>query len=135
MKFFVDTNIFIRFLQADHKIQSPKCKRLFEKAVENKVKLITNSMVIAEIVWVLNSFFELSKQDIIKKIKTLLLFNGVEIPEKNLLVSTLNLFEKYNLDFIDAYCLCWIKQNKINSIYSFDRDFDKLEGIKRIEPE
>lgn len=32
----------------------------------------------------------------------------------------------------DALAIAYMKMHGINEIYSFDTDFDKLEGIKRI---
>ena len=33
----------------------------------------------------------------------------------------------------DAIAYLVMKKNEIGEIYSFDKDFDKLEGIKRVE--
>ena len=132
--YFVDANIFLRFLQKDNSIQSPKTKRLFQDAQKGKIKLITNSLIIAELIWVLESVYKLDKEEVSEKIKLILVFKGLEIFERNLLLSAVDLYQSNNFDFADAYTSIWMRENKINSIYSFDRDFDKVENITRIEP-
>lgn len=134
MKKFVDTNIFLRFLLADHPQQSPACKKLFEKATKNQIKLVTLSIVIIEISWVLLSFYKESKKEAIKKIKTIIFWENLEILDRDILLSAVDLFEKNNLDFIDAYVASWLEAKKIKQIYSYDHDFDKLENVSRLEP-
>lgn len=131
---FVDTNIFLRFLLADNPKQSPRCKRLFEKAKKGKVKLITSGMVIAEIAWVLISFYKESRQDVAKKLRQIILFKGLVIPDRKVLLLAIQQFEAQNVDFIDAYNYSLVINKKIKKIYSYDRDFDKLNKTKRIEP-
>jgi len=39
-----------------------------------------------------------------------------------------------NLDFDDALVISCMKANNIRDLISFDRHFDKVKGIRRIEP-
>jgi predicted nucleic acid-binding protein len=39
-----------------------------------------------------------------------------------------------NLGFIDAYNAVFIKHYGVNEVFSYDADFDAIEGIKREEP-
>lgn len=134
MKIFVDTNIFLRFLLKDHPIQSPACRAFFKLSEKQKTPLITHSLVIAEIVWVLTSVARESKNQIVEKLKTILFFQQLEIPNQDILTTAVKLFEDNNIDFIDAYVYAWLKKHKIIRIYSYDKDFDKLEDNLRIEP-
>lgn len=133
MKIFIDTNVFLRFLLADHKTQSSVARALFIKAKEGKVRLVTHSLVIAEIVFTLDSFYELPKQQIIEKINILLLFEGLEIMEKDILLQSISFYEKKNIDFIDAFIAAYGYKDNIN-VCSFDKDFDKIKEITRVDP-
>jgi len=64
----VDTNIFLRFLTNDDPIKAKKAEALFKAAVNGKQRLRTSLLVIAEIAWTLESFYELPKEDIANKI-------------------------------------------------------------------
>jgi len=134
MKKFVDSNVFLRFLLADHPRQSPACRRLFEKASKKEIILVTLPIVIIEISWVLQSFYKRSKKEIAEKLKIILLFEGLEIDDREILLTALEIFENKNIDFIDAYISSWLKLKKIKQIYSYDQDYDKIEEIRRLEP-
>lgn len=133
MKLFVDTNVFLRYLLADHKTQSPAAKRLFTEAKKGKLFLITHPLVISEIFFMLYSYYRFSKVEIIEKIKIVLLFDGLEIIEKNIIFQAIAFYEKNNIDFVDAYLAAFAIENKIG-VCSFDRDFDKIKEVKRINP-
>ena len=134
MEIFVDTNIFLRFLLADHPKQSPACRKLFEKAKRNKITLITIPIVIAEIAWVLHSFYKETRKEVARKLKIILLFKGLEVADRDGLIVAVEMFENKNIDFIDAYIASWLKQQKVKKIYSYDKDYDRIEGLRRIEP-
>jgi len=40
--------------------------------------------------------------------------------------------KKYDLDFVDALTLQTMKRNNVKEIYTSDRDFDRVKGIRRI---
>lgn len=131
---FVDTNIFLRFLLADHPKQSPACKKLFEKAAQREIKLVTLPIVIAEISWVLSSFYKEPIKEVARKLRIILLCKGLEVPYKDTLLLATKIFEEKKIDFIDAFVSAWLKTEKLTKIYSYDKDFDKIENITRIEP-
>ena len=61
--FILDTNVTLRFLLADDPNQSPKAKELFELAESGGVRLRLSHVAVAELVWVLGSFFDFARQD------------------------------------------------------------------------
>lgn len=134
MKIFVDANIFLRFLLRDHPVHSPSCKAFFELCEKKNVPLITHTLVIAEIVWVLTSVSHEKRKDIVQKLKIILLFSQLEIPDRDILTIAIEVFEKSSIDFIDAYVYVWLKKHKITHLYSYDRDFDRIEKGFRKEP-
>jgi predicted nucleic-acid-binding protein len=69
---FVDTNVFLRFFVRDVESFYHKARELFEKAENGEIKLETSDLVIAEIVWVLESYYGFSKAEIKEVIDTIL---------------------------------------------------------------
>ena len=53
---FADTNLFLRYLTDDVPEQADAVERLFRRAAAGEMALVTNGLVIAEIVWTLESF-------------------------------------------------------------------------------
>lgn len=54
-KVFVDTNVFLRFLTNDDPIKAKRVEALFRQAIKGQIQLITSLLVMAEIVWTLES--------------------------------------------------------------------------------
>ena len=60
---------------------------------------------------------------------------GFLVEQKDLIQEALSLYQKYNLDFADALMASTALRKGPLSIFSFDRHFDRVEGIERLEPE
>ena len=131
---FVDTNIFIRFLTDDVPEKVDACEEIFKKAVENQETLFTTDLVIAEIVWALESFYELSKNEIQDKVEKILNTPNLICPHKDLILSALILYSEKNIDYIDAYNALILKEHGIEEIYSYDKHYDRIDWLTRLEP-
>ncbi|GER94074.1 PIN domain-containing protein [hot springs metagenome] len=131
---FVDTNIFLRYLTADDPIKYEKCRELFNRAVNGKVSLLTSEMVIAELIWTLQSFYKVAKDEIIEKITVVISTPNLIIPNSGIIAEALIIYSRKNIDYIDAYNSVFMKHHSTSNIYSYDSDFDTIGGIKRIEP-
>jgi len=134
LKKFIDTNIFLRYLTKDDPVKYERCRELFKKAVEGKITLATSGTIIAELIWTLLSYYKVPKADVIEKISIIVATGGLYIPDKDIITDALVLYGRQNIDYIDAYNAVFMRYHKIHEIYSYDKDFDKVEGIRREEP-
>ena len=92
-------------------------------------------MVIAELVWVLESFYKLKPSIITELIRAILNTKGLRIKGSDLIEKTLDIYESQKIDFIDAHIIACMQSNHIETLYSFDkRHLSKVGGIRRIEP-
>ena len=131
---FVDTNIFLRFLTADDPETYQSCRELFERAVAGKVTLVTSGIVIAELIWTLQSFYEVPKADIVEKVAIIANMDHLEIPDKNIISNALILFGREPIDYIDAYNAALMEYSGLRTVFSYDKDFDRIGGLQRLEP-
>jgi uncharacterized protein len=131
---FLDTNIFIRFLTDDVPEKADACEEIFKKAVEKQETLFTTDLVIAEIVWVLESFYELPKDEIQDKVEKILNTPNLICPYKDLILGALILYSEKNIDYIDAYNALILKEHGIEELYSYDKHYDRIEWLTRLEP-
>ena len=131
---FIDTNIFLRYLTKDNPPMYNRCREIFKNAVEGKVSLTTSCMVIAELIWTLSSYYKVPKEDIVEKVSIIISTENLHIPDKDIITDAIALYSRKNIDYIDAYNAFFVKYHGINEIYSYDKDFDVLEDIKRQEP-
>ncbi|MDA8239717.1 MAG: PIN domain-containing protein [Nitrospiraceae bacterium] len=131
---FIDTNIFLRYLTKDDPAKYAKCRELFKRVLEGKAVLATSGLVIAELIWTLLSYYKVPKSDVIEKISIIVATGGLYIPDKDIITDALVLYGRHNIDYIDAYNAVFMRYHRMNAIYSYDEDFDKVEGMKREEP-
>lgn len=131
---FIDTNLFLRYLTDDVPAQADAVEDLLRKAEQGRSRLVTNSMVIAEIVWTLESYYKLEQDDIQNKVLAILSTPGLEISDNNLVLKAIIWYADKNVDFIDAYNAAWMEQEGIEKIYTFDQKhfarFDDVEALK-----
>ena len=131
---FVDTNVFLRFLVNDDPAKADACESLFRNAIAGDETLCTSDMVIAEIICVLEPYYELNKSDIRESVEKILNTRNLHCPNREIIISALSIYVDKNIDFIDALNAFMLKRDEINEIYSYDRHFDRIDWIKRIEP-
>lgn len=135
---FLDTNIFLRFFEQNNSSSSRKVEELFHRIVGGEISCFTNTMVISEIIWVLEKYYGWEKSEVCDNIDLILDTPNIKIKEKNIIRSAISSYRKSNIDFIDLYNYSYIKSNGASGIYSYDLHFDKIDntfgGIKRFEP-
>lgn len=136
MLYFVDTNLFIRFLSSDDPEKAARCKTLFEKAMSGEIKLFTSELVIAELVWVLQSpgTYNQKPERIRELLLPLLTIKNIHFPNKELYPHILELYETKDVDYIDAYNAVLMQKKGITGIYSYDAHFDMIDNVERLEP-
>lgn len=130
MRKLLDTNLVIRFLLKDIPNQAEAVRKILASDEE---ELVLTDVALAEIVWVLTSYYQLPKTDVVDKLLDLLTLDTIHA-NKQVLYKALFLYKSLNIDFIDAYLAAFAEDGGIESIYSYDKDFDKIKFLKRKEP-
>src|SRR3989344_5605182 len=127
----IDTNLLVRFLTGDDMAKAKKVKLLFESKNE---KIIIPEIVIAELVWILGSFYKLKKTEIVPKILAIINAEAVSC-NKELLSAALNTWNCENIDYIDAYLIVLAGEIGTSKIYSYDKKMAAIAGvINVVEP-
>jgi len=129
---WVDANVVLRFLTGDPPDMAARALELMDRAEKGDIGLRVSHLVIAEIVWVLSSFYKYAKTQIAEALISFLGADGIFVEDPDLLIQTLHDMAEKNVDFIDAY-LAALSRSQEESICSFDNDFDKL-NIKWVMP-
>lgn len=132
---FVDTNLFIRYLTNDDPEKADRVDRLLDQAANKKIKLISTEIVMAEVVWVLESYYEIDKVRITEMLKAILFTPGLVVFNGKLIENALQYYALKNIDFVDAYIVALMQKHKIEGIYSFNKKhLKRITDIKRLEP-
>jgi predicted nucleic-acid-binding protein len=128
---FVDTNLFLRYLTNDVPAQADAVERLLHRASDGEIVLVINSLVVAEIVWTLESYYGLTRDSVKDKILAILNTPGIETAEEDLLLQAIFWYADKNIDFIDACNAAWVLAQGLETTYTFDRKhFSRIEGIR-----
>ena len=133
---FVDTNIFLRYLTKDDPQKAPACLALFQKAQQNRVRLTTSESVIAETVYLLSSkkVYRLQPQEVKRRLAPLLHLRALKIEHKDTIITALDLYGAYNMDFEDCLSVAHMERQQLKEIYSYGQDFDQVKNIQRRKP-
>lgn len=135
-KVFFDTNFLLRFYLADIPSQASKAQRMVEAAIEGALLLVTDLIVVCEMVWVMDSYYALEKEDIFEKITNLYETPGIIVLDGEILPAALALYLERNIDFTDAIIGAKAIKHNIRYLASFDKKHMKRVGdlsLKRIE--
>jgi uncharacterized protein len=127
---FADTNLFLRYLTNDIPAQADTVETLLKRAAKGDALLTTTNLVIAEIVWTLESFYRLSKKDISNKVLAILNTRGLNVEDSDLLLQAAVWYAEKNVDFIDAFNAAWMLQQDISKVATFDlKHFNRFDGL------
>ncbi len=132
---FLDANVFIRYLTNDDPVKADRVEKLLDLAAKGKERLMTTEVVIAEVIWVLESFYKLGNGVIGPMIKAILATPGLEVINGTLVEKSVELYMKQNIDFIDGYIVAVMERHNVSEIFSYDKKhMSRITAIQRKEP-
>ena len=135
---FLDTNVILRYLTRDDESKADACYRLFQRVKQGQEELFTCEAIVAEITYVLSSpraRYQLSHGEVRDRLLPILALRGLKIPQKRTCLRALDLYASSPvLDFEDALAVAHMEQRDVAEIVSYDKDFDRLPGIRRTVP-
>ncbi|MBI3978661.1 MAG: PIN domain-containing protein [Chloroflexi bacterium] len=130
----IDANIIIRYLTDEPADQAERAARLFDRLAAGELTVTVDEIVVAEVVWTLSSYYRMARKEIAESLLQLLSIDGFECRNGGVVQRALVLYEEKRIDFADALLCASMLAAGETDIYSFDRDLDKVAGIRRIEP-
>jgi len=131
---WIDANVIVRHLTQDPPDQARQVLDLFRAAHDGIVVLWVDPITIAECVWVLTSIYRLPRGDIARSLADIVAADGIEADDREMLIQALRLYAAHNVDFADALLAARTSHHRVTDIYSFDRDFDRLPNVVRLDP-
>ena len=127
----IDTNLLVRYLTDDEPQKAKAVDALLDSAGKGEIKILIPSIVIAELVWVLESFYKMIADDITGLVEAILNTPGVDTQDKSVIKASLKLYRSKKIDLIDAWIIEFTKAKGAKRIYTFDkkhfRDAEEVE--------
>lgn len=125
----VDTNLVVRHLTQDHPAHAEVAGRLFAACDRGDLTLVLLPAVLAECVFVLESFYKHSREAIGTALRDLIGSPGIEIDDLSLHLDALYRYSQTKLHFVDCTIAAAAASTK-TPVASFDAGLRKVEDIE-----
>jgi len=122
----IDTNVLIRYLVMDEPKQAKLATKFIEKHCTEKNLGFINLTVLLELVWVFESFYKYSRDEIGMALEKIFRTKQFRIEQTRLAWQALEVYRK-GLDFSDAVIGAINKENHCETTFTFDKKASKLE--------
>lgn len=133
---FIDTDVIIRFLTGDDLKKQAAATALFEQIEQGLLTVIAPDTVIADAVFVLSSprLYHIARNEVQELLAPLVHLSHFRVQNRYNVLRALDLFASTKLDFGDTLIIATMEQQNSHILYSYDNDFDHIQGITRREP-
>jgi len=133
---YIDSSVFLYpiIYEVGAVEEAKRSKDLLLRIAFGDVEAYTSIITWDEVVWVVRKIFGLEPS--IEQGKLFLSFPNLKFlaVKKSIILRAQEILEKYRVKPRDAIHAATAIENKITNIASFDKDFDIIREIKRIEP-
>ena len=96
--------------------------------------LLLTDLVLAECVYVLESFYEVERRRVAELMRSALSLGSIKTLDAGSLLRALEVYEIERIDFAEAYLVAQAEATGVGEILSFDRSIDKVGSVSRREP-
>jgi predicted nucleic-acid-binding protein len=97
-------------------------------------ELLVPDLIVAEVVYVLESFYEVERKRVAELVRAVIGFPAVVVVDAALLLRALEVYEVDGIDFAEAHFVASAEASGVNAIASFDRSIDRIASVQRVEP-
>ena len=125
----VDTNLIVRYLVQDHEKHAKAAGKLFDACDRGDVVIVALPAVLAECVFVLESFYEHPRRHISSALGRLISSPGVEIGGATIHLDALERYRKTKVHFVDCL-LAATAAAEDTPVATFDQDFRKFADVR-----
>jgi predicted nucleic-acid-binding protein len=127
---FIDTNVLVRHLTGDPPAMAARATAFLRAEPE----LFLADLIVAETIYVLESFYETPRVQVAQVVRSLLAFSSIVVVDRGVLVRAVEVYETERLDFADAYLVACAESTGVGRVASFDRSIDRVSTVERVEP-
>jgi predicted nucleic-acid-binding protein len=125
----VDTNLIVRYLVQDHDKHARAAGKLFDACDRGDVVIVVLPVVLAECVFVLESFYRHPRAAIASALGGLISSPGVEIDEVTLYLDALDRYQRTKFHVVDCLIAAAAVAKNL-PVSTFDQDFRKFSDVR-----
>ena len=117
----LDTNVLVRFLVRDDKLQAETIYRVFKKAESDREVFFVPLLVVLEIVWVLESVYKIPRQEILDSVNELILMPILKFETQPAILNFISSARETKMDLSDLLIAHSAKFSGCECVLTFDK--------------
>jgi predicted nucleic acid-binding protein len=124
----LDTNLIVRHLVQDHERHAQAAAKLFAACDRGELTLVILPAVLAECVFILESFYQNPRAAIARALRSLLRSPGIELAESAIYLDALDRYGRSKVHFVDCVIAATAAAHDW-PVATFDADFRKFSDV------
>lgn len=128
----LDTNVLVRYLVHDDPVQARKASQLIARECTRETPGFINRIVLCEVVWVLETAYGYSKQEIAGVLEKVLRTSQFQIEDVQAAWTAFRMYQKGKADFADCLLSTVNRAQGCERTVTFDRQAGQLEGFEML---
>jgi predicted nucleic acid-binding protein len=125
-KYFIDSNVFLRYYSNDDPRQSEQAKAVFLKAKTKEIELYCGPPVFFEVAWVLKSTYGLDNGTVLDILEAMLGTPNLQVLDGDTVRDAIDLARATQQGFADGYIAATAQKFELGIITFNDKHFAKL---------
>ena len=128
-RFFVDSNIFLRYYSNDDAKQSAEAEAFFLQAKRGEIEIFCGPPVFFEVAWVLKTFYGLPNGAILNTLESMLTIPNFTVYDVEYVIQAIELARRNSCGFADSYIMV-VARDKNIGIATFNDKYFKKSGAQ-----
>jgi predicted nucleic-acid-binding protein len=129
---WIDTNVLVRHLTGDPPAMARRATRFLAAAAPGE--LLLADLVLAEVVYVLESVYDLDRPAVAAAARAVVTFPAIAVDDSQLLLRAVEVYENDRLDFAEAYLVASAERSGVRTVASFDKTVRRVASVELIQP-
>lgn len=124
----LDTNVLVRFFTGQPPDMAKRARALIAQADAEELLLHIPSLIVAETIYTLESFYDMPKADVCEHMLAFLRSRGIAPLEPEIITDALVRYQTLPVHFADAYLAASAVASG-TPVFSFDEDFARFKDV------
>jgi predicted nucleic-acid-binding protein len=129
---WIDTIVLVRHLTGDPPAMARRATRFLAAAAPGE--LLLADLVLAEVVYVLESVYDLDRPAVAAAARAVVTFPAIAVEDPQLLLRAVEVYENDRLDFAEAYLVASAERSGVRAVASFDKTVRRIASVELIQP-
>lgn len=130
----IDTNVLLQYLLDEDPVHGPAALRFLASAAGDEQSLVVSTETLSEVVVVLaGRRYRAPRGEIVSAMRELLAL-PLRVLDRTVVAVALDLYEHHHPDWDDCLLAAYAMEHTGGRVASFDRGFDAIPGLQRLEP-